>query len=104
MTQKTITVRIPVGIDPDGRWNASGWKGCPVKDAFDHLDYTVLGPGEGYQLGYGVRAAITGTWLHARAASMNDPDPKVKAWLDSAATNFGWELDARGKLAAKRKP
>lgn len=44
-----------------------------------------------YKRGYraGLRFAVT--WLHARAAEMNDPH--AVAILNSAATNLGWDIE-----------
>jgi len=43
-----------------------------------------------YKRGYRDGVRWTVTWLHARAAEMNDPH--ARAILNSAATNLGWDL------------
>ncbi len=51
-----------------------------------------------YKRGYrdGLRWAVT--WLHTRAAEMNDP--QCKAWCNSAATNLGWDIEKKMILLA----
>lgn len=49
-----------------------------------------------YKRGYRDALRWSVTWLHARAAEMNDP--QCKAFLNSAATNLGWDIEKKMAL------
>lgn len=47
--RKLIKIRIPVAVDPKGRWVAYGYKGVKShEEAMDAFDYDTVGPNEAF--------------------------------------------------------